>query len=313
MSELDLLSVGSWTIFDYILRASHYPDEGETVPLDMPSKLIHTKFFGDCSANLGAAAASLGVKVGLGMVVGDDFNTSGYRAHLLELGVDLSGVDVRAGEDSGYSYNVSDPKGRSVCYSHLGIAADQSSWEPPITQIERARAVAVSEKFCGYTLETLRHARRRGKLTAINGMVGTANELAPDFLAAADMLFISESEAQALMRLLDMRSLGELQAAGPQTIVMTQGARGSRWLTPEGEFFCNAVPASVVCDSTGAGDSFAGAAIAMILKGHKLRDAAEYAATMASFVVEKWGCQTNLVGLERIETRRRIFFEYEDK
>ena len=80
MTDLDLLSVGSWTIFDYILRASHYPEDGETVALDMPSKLIHTKFFGDCSGNLAAAAASLGVKVGLGMVVGDDFNTqAGHR------------------------------------------------------------------------------------------------------------------------------------------------------------------------------------------------------------------------------------------
>lgn len=310
MTDLDLLSVGSWTIFDYILRAEHYPDEGETVVLDMPSKLLHTEFFGDCSANLGAAAASLGVRVGLGMVVGDDFNTSGYRAHLLELGVDLSGVDVRAGEDSGYSYNVSDPKGRSACFSHLGIAADQELWEPPFPQIERARAVAVSEKFCSYTLASLRHARKLGKMTAINGMVGTAHELAPDFLAEADILFISQSEARSLIRLLDLPGLRDLLKTGPKTVVVTQGTRGSQWLLEDGEeFFCDAVPAATVTDSTGAGDSFAGAALAMLLKGKSPRDASEYAATMASFVVEKWGCQTNLVGLERIDQRRRTFFE----
>ena len=312
MTDLDLLSVGSWTIFDYILRASHYPEEGETVALDMPSKLIHTKFFGDCSGNLAAAAASLGVKVGLGMVVGDDFNTSGYRAHMLELGIDLSGLDVRAGEDSGYSYNVSDAKGRSVCYSHLGIAANQDDWVAPLAQIERSRAVVVSEKFCSYTLDTIRHARQLGKITAINGMVGTANELAPEFLANADYLFISQSEAKALMRLLDLSSPRDLLANGPKMIVMTRGPEGSQWLTAEEEFFCDAVPAAVVQDSTGAGDSFAGAAIAMILKGAPLREAAQYAATMASFVIEKWGCQTNLVGLERIDQRRRLFFEREE-
>lgn len=312
MTDLDLLSVGSWTIFDYILRAEHYPEEGETVALDMPSKLIHTKFFGDCSANLGAAAASLGVKVGLGMVVGDDFNASGYRAHLLELGIDLTGVDVRAGEDSGYSYNVSDPKGRSVCFSHLGIAANQDHWEPPFAQIERSRAVVVSEKFCAYTLDTLRHARKLGKTTAINGMVGTANELAPDFLALADILFISQSEAQALMRLLDLPTMRDLLGTGPKMVVVTSGTRGSQWLLEDGEdFFCDSVPAAVVTDSTGAGDSFAGAAMAMLLKGRSPREASEYAATMASFVVEKWGCQTNLVGLDRIDQRRHTFFETE--
>lgn len=313
MTDLDLLSVGSWTIFDYILRAAHYPDEGETVPLDMPSKLIHTKFFGDCSANLAAAAASLGVRTGLGMVVGDDFNTSGYRAHLLELGVDLSGVDVRAGEDSGYSYNVSDARGRSVCYSHLGIATDQDNWIPPYPQIERSRAVVVSEKFCSYTLDTIRYARDLGKITAINGMVGTANELAPEFLAHADYLFISQSEAQALMRLLDLSSLRDLLSTGPKMIVMTCGTEGSHWITGGEDFFCDAVPATVVQDPTGAGDSFAGASIAMLLRGHDPREAAQFASAMASFVVEKWGCQTNLVGLERIDQRRRMFFEREDQ
>jgi len=312
VTELDLLSVGSWTIFDYILRAEHYPEEGETVALDMPSKLIHTKFFGDCSANLAAAAASLGVKVGVGMVVGDDFNSSGYRAHMRELGIDLSGVDVRAGEDSGYSYNVSDPKGRSVCYSHLGIAADQSTWVPPYPQIERARAVAVSEKFCDYTLRTIRHAKKQGKRTIINGMVGTANELAPEFLAAADHLFISQSEVQALLRVLDLSTVRDLLALGPSLIIVTKGIEGSHWLFRDGEFTCDSVPAAITQDTTGAGDSFAGAATAMMLKGTSLQEAAQYAATVASFVVEKWGCQTNLVGLERVNQRRQMFFERED-
>lgn len=311
MRDLDLLSIGSWTIFDYILRADHYPEEGETVALDMPSKLVHTRFFGDCSANLAAAAASMDVKVGLGMVVGDDFNSSGYRAHLLELGVDLSGVDVRAGEDSGYSYNVSDRRGRSVCFSHLGLAADQSQWEPPYEQIERARAVAVSEKFCSYTLRSIERAKEIGATTAINGMVATANEQAVDFLAAADHLFISQRELEALMRLLDLSSPRDLLNAGPKMVVVTRGTEGSRWILRDEEFSCDAVPAAHVQDATGAGDAFAGVAIAMMLRGKPLREAAQLASTAASFVVEKWGCQTNLVGAARVEQRMSMFFDRE--
>ncbi|MCP4386284.1 MAG: carbohydrate kinase family protein [Hyphomicrobiales bacterium] len=311
MRDLDLVSIGSWTIFDYILRADHYPEEGETVALDMPSKLIHTRFFGDCSANLAAAAASMGVKVGLGMVVGDDFNTSGYRAHMLELGVDLSGVDVRAGEDSGYSYNVSDRRGRSVCYSHLGLAADQSGWEPPYEQIERARAVAISEKFCSYTLRSVQRAKEVGATTVINGMVATANENARDFLAAADHLFISRRELEALLHLLDMTAPRDLLSVGPAMIVVTHGAEGSRWILADGEFFCDAVPAAELQDATGAGDVFAGAATAMMLRGAPPQQAAQFAATLASFVVEKWGCQTNLVGTARVEQRMSTFFDRE--
>ncbi len=308
MMKLDLLSVGSWTIFDFILRAERYPEEGETVALDMPPKLIHTPFFGDCSANLGAAAASMGIEVGLGMVVGDDFNSSGYRAHLLELGVDLTAVDVRSGEDSGYSYNVSDKRGRSVCYSHLGIAADQSEWEPPYEHIENARAVVVSEKFCHYTLKTIRHAREQGKITAINGMVGTANESAADFLKMADYLFISQRELEALLKLLDLTSPKGLLAFGLKMITVTRGAEGSRWILQDGEFACDAVPAARIQDTTGAGDAFAGAAMAMLLRGADPDSAARYASAASSFVVEKWGCQSNLVGFERVERRMNIYF-----
>lgn len=308
MKNLDLLSVGSWTIFDYVLRAEHYPAQGETVILDMPSQILRTRFFGDCSANLAASASALGAKTGLGMVVGDDFNKYGYRAHLLELGVDLSGVDVRIGQDSGYSYNITDRNGREMCFSHLGVAADQEDWPPPVRQIENARAVAVSEKFGSYTLKTIQLARELGKTTIINGMVGTANESAIDFLKSADHLFISQKEFEALVELLDISGVRDLFDFGLSMVVVTQAASGSRWYLKQSDFTCDSVPPVRVCDTTGAGDAFAGAAIAMMLAGSTVKEAAEIAASTASFVVEKWGCQTNLVGLEQIQERKNSFF-----
>ena len=45
MNKLDLLSVGSWTIFDYIFRSKTYPKEGETITLEMPFKFLQKRFF----------------------------------------------------------------------------------------------------------------------------------------------------------------------------------------------------------------------------------------------------------------------------
>ena len=36
MTALDLFSIGSWTLFDHLLRMERLPRDGETVPLDMP-------------------------------------------------------------------------------------------------------------------------------------------------------------------------------------------------------------------------------------------------------------------------------------
>ena len=57
---LDLFCIGSWTIFDHIFRLAQSPQEGQTVKLDMPIERLHQLYFGDCSANVAAAAANTG-------------------------------------------------------------------------------------------------------------------------------------------------------------------------------------------------------------------------------------------------------------
>ena len=89
----EIVSVGAWAAFDRILALDGEADDGATV-----SVLSHPPheevFFGDCSINVAAAAASLGAGAALATVVGDDFDTSGYRDHLESLGVDLRGVAI---------------------------------------------------------------------------------------------------------------------------------------------------------------------------------------------------------------------------
>ena len=308
MTALDLFSIGSWTIFDHILRMERLPEDGETVPLDMPIDEVETLHFGDCSANIAAVAAKLGLQVGLGMVVGEDFDQSGYRNHLAGLGVDLDGVEVRSGSRSGHSFNFFDFSNRSFCVSHLGLAADQTAWRPPLASIDRARGLVVSEMFSGYTLAAIEHAKALGKLTAINGMVATAGTLAERFLAAADVLFLSRSELSALRSGLGIADPAVLLGKGPHLVVVTEGSEGSVWHEPSGVTRVPAVAAERFVDSTGAGDSFVAGALFGLLQGYSTRDAARCAATVASFVVEAWGCQTNLPNQGQLRERFRAFF-----
>tara|TARA_Y100001970_G_C14253919_1_gene873743 strand:- start:2830 stop:3774 length:945 start_codon:yes stop_codon:yes gene_type:complete len=309
MNKLDLLSVGSWTIFDYILRSKNYPKEGETITLEMPHKLLQKKYYGDCSANVAAAASSSGAKTGLGMIVGEDFDTYGYREHMVKLGVDLNGVEVRLGKKSGYSYNIANKKGRGICLSHLGIAKNQSDWKPPYNEIKKSRAVVISEKFSSYTLKTIVNAKSLGKITAINGMVKTANKKLIDFLKATDYLFINQKEFEAVLAALNLNDAKDIFSIGPSMIVVTEGSKGSHWFLKNKKFTCDAVSTSCAKDTTGAGDAFTGASIAKLLQGYSPEEAAKYASTVSSFVVEKWGCQTNLVNSKYIKKRMNSFFK----
>lgn len=309
MSGLELFSIGSWSIFDHLLRMQRLPAEGETVPLDMPIEEMERLHFGDCSANIAAVAARLGFRTGLGMVVGDDFETSGYAAHLRALGVDLSSVEIRPGARSGHSFNFFDAENRSFCVSHLGVAQRQDDWRIPEAAITSAKALVASEMFSPYTLAAIEAAKRAGRLTAINGMVATAGASASRFLAAADVLILSRGEAADLVTRLALGSAGKLLDLGPRLVVVTEGSHGSRWYQAQGETRLPAVETRHFVDSTGAGDSFAASVLCGLIRGWPIEQTGRFAATVASFVVEAWGCQTSLPDMSRVAERYRNHFK----
>ena len=294
MTSVDLFAIGSWTIYDHIARLSRYPNEGQTVTIDMPIEQLDATYFGDCSANVAAAAAKLGLTSGLGMIVGEDFIDSGYADHLTVLGVDLAGVEVQSGARSGHSYLYFDDAGDGFCLSHLGVAADQSTWRTPVSLLRNARAVVVNEMFSQYTLSGLEAAKEAGALTAINGMVGTAGSSAQSFIANADILFIAESELNDLLACLGLKNVDQLLRLGPKWIFVTIGSRGSVVYSADGQDAISIVPAKQIVDPTGAGDSYVAGVMAGLLKDMDTVKAGRVGAAVASFVVEQWGCQTNL-------------------
>ncbi|MGN1350151.1 MAG: carbohydrate kinase family protein [Anaerovoracaceae bacterium] len=77
--------------------------------------------------------------------------------------------------------------------------------------------------------------------------------------------------------------------AGGRTAVVKSGSSGGTVFTPSGKFDYSAAPVRTVKDTTGAGDSFAGALLYSMVQGLPVREAVELAAVCAAKTVEIQG------------------------
>jgi sugar/nucleoside kinase (ribokinase family) len=309
MKRLDIVAAGSWAVFDHLFEVERLPNQGDTVHILTPVFEVDKVYWGGCSYNAAITAAKLGMRAGLLTVEGEDFETKGYKAYLRSQSVDLSGVIVLEGEQSGHGILIADPQGNSFVFGTLGSALRQKECEPDRHIIQSARAVILAPTFDEFTLTAGRIGKESGVLVAVNGALSLWPVYAEAFIRTTDILFSNHFEIQSLVRLLRIGDEYDLFDLGPRALFITKGKEGGRLVMPEREINIPVVTAERFVDPTGAGDAFAGATITGILLGLSYEIAARIGATVASFVVERKGSQTNLPDWQRMRKRYEAFFE----
>lgn len=104
-------------------------------------------------------------------------------------------------------------------------------------------------------------------------------------LAAADPLIVNEGEAQFLADTHDTDQAAQRLARTCRSVVVTLGARGALVLA-NGTTTPVAAPATRPLDTTGAGDTFAGALAAHLARGTSLTAAAQLATHQAADLIQ---------------------------
>jgi ribokinase len=100
-----------------------------------------------------------------------------------------------------------------------------------------------------------------------------------------------------------------LMALGPEIVLKTCGKEGSYiYSLDEETIFVDAIYRPAV-DPTGAGDSYKAGFVSQLIKGATLEEAARFASSVSSFVVEKQGCQTNMPTYDDAYERMVEFYE----
>jgi ribokinase len=213
------------------------PRQGETV---LASSLTYAP--GGKGANQAVAAARAGAQVQFVGAFGNDPAADRLRANLLTNGVGLDGA-VELPGPSGTAIIMVDAGAENTIVVAPGVNA-QLTVSPAVltdcdvllTQLEIPPTTA---------LAAARAARAAGAVVMVNASpagqdAGALAELA----TVADVVILNSSEADEWL----WRSTH---------FVVTLGARGARYIGPDGEFDVPA-PAVAALDTTGAGDVFAG-------------------------------------------------------
>lgn len=293
---------------DHISLVRSRAHVGETAII---TRLSPGNYYGGCVVNVAYRLAKLGHSPGLSLVVGTDFDECGYRSHLLEAGVDLTGVIKMSGALTSRSFLFISPDGECQNFFYPGAADMWKGEALPLPDLTQCRLAIMTVGAPHHNKVFHEHVTRLGIPLLLQFRMDEYSFSAEDtrqFLATSDYLLLNNLEACYVAEMLGLKSIDELSLVVKQAVVVTSGASGMTVHTKDGKQHVPAVRASKVVDTTGAGDAFTAGFAARVLEGSDLPDAARFGATLASFAIEEMGSQTNMPERTVIEKRIEGFF-----
>ena len=284
---MTVLIVGSINV-DLVVRAARLPTPGETVVGGM-----FARHHGGKGANQAVAAARMGAAVSFVGAIGDDEFGTAALADLTGEGVDISRVLRLGNTPTGVALIVVDERGETQIAVASGANAvlDGRSVESALADFEPRGGVFLANLEVGddAILAGARFAAAHGMQVLVNP--APARELAVELLTLHPVLLPNRLEAEALTGQDDPVDAGRALATRTQAPVMvTLGDEGAILIDLDGvERF--AAPRVEIVDTTGAGDTFAGAVAAELAAGQPLREAVRVAVRAASLSVTAPGAR----------------------
>ncbi len=277
---------------------------------------MHRDLLGGSASFVARAAAYFTRAVSVVGVIGDDFPQR-YVDELVELGVDVSGIERTAGETFHWVGRYApDLATRETLDTRLGVFAN---FQPKLPESYRdAELVLLGNIDPALQLNVLQQVRAP-KLVAADTMnlwIDIKRDELLKMLAKVHTLMINDEEARQLAEEHNLRrAAAKILKHGPSSLVIKRGDAGALLFHGGGVFAAPAMPLADVVDPTGAGDSFAGGLMGYLayagdLSPSTIRTAMIMGSVMGSFAVERFSVD-GLRGLttERIQQRFDEFIE----
>ncbi|MBR0461657.1 MAG: carbohydrate kinase family protein [Erysipelotrichaceae bacterium] len=277
----------SGAAIDYFYEIETFLKEGDAckcVPLGVKT--------GGCVLNAATVSSKLGSEVKVvDYLKKNDEGTQMLLQSLKEKGVDTS--HIRFGEDVVNGSCLIMKKGDEKCIYVIEPV------RPFFEEDESLRDILYNSSYI-YTLmhlvkkafrntDILKEARKHGARIVFDGSSQYQEEYEKEMvLDLADAFFMNKEAYERFHESCGFDPITHLLEKGAEFCCVTDGSRGASCYSKEGVYSLPAYKVNVV-DSTGAGDSFAGAFLHFRNKGISLKDCLEYASACGAYACTKEG------------------------
>ncbi|MEV4071930.1 carbohydrate kinase family protein [Nonomuraea fuscirosea] len=288
--RVDVLAVGDASV-DYFVHVPHI-----AVADDKAIGRLAGVHGGGMSANLAAAASFAGARAALATAVGADDLGRQALDRLAAQGVDVSASVTVPGGHTWFCVIQLDPSGEK---SLVGAVTEVKI--PAVGQISdellrTARLVAPLADDLDWAIALAGRAGAGGAKVAVDlepdavaGRLDQVRELA----RLSDLVFCNQRAADVLAGGDPARCAALLLAAGAGAVVVTRGRAGALCFAP-GQSWSARGPEIEVVDTTGAGDTLAGAFTGSWIRGRSLAGSLRAGVAAASLCVGQLGSRAYL-------------------
>ena len=150
-------------------------------------------------------------------------------------------------------------------------------------------------------IEPLLKAKENGAKIVIDGTSKYDDQKRSEMLLKlADGLFINETDYERLCQSINKDGKDELLKNGCEFVCITNGSNGTNLYTQEGHYYAPSLKLDKVVDSTGAGDSFAGAFLNARLSDLPFDKCLKIASATGAYACTNFGGQGGCCSLDEI-------------
>lgn len=286
---------------DLSIACERMPQAGET--LTGGGFLVNP---GGKGANQAVAAARLGARVAMVGAVGADAFGGQLACGLAAAGIDCAHLARIEGASTGVAVIVrAAGDNRIVLDPGANRALGAADVARALDSVAEPGDVFLTQLECDAdaTCAALADAHARGLYTMFNP--APARDVAREVWRAVDLVCLNETECEITTGISPVdegrarRAMELLSDWGPETVVLTLGAKGSLVLHA-GEFASSVPPAVDVVDTTGAGDTYIGALAAGAARGAASSESVAWATCASALACTRLGAQQSVPSADEV-------------